>query len=49
MGKKAKSEAPKKKKHHRFKKLVKLAVLAGAAYSAKKIWDQQRGRKKSPK
>lgn len=39
----------KPKKHHRFKKLVKLVVLAGAAYGAKKYWDnrKQSGAKKS--
>lgn len=30
-----------KKKHHRLKKLVKLAAMAGAVYGAKKLWDKQ--------
>jgi len=31
-----------KKKHHRMKKLVALAALAGAAYGAKKLADSRR-------
>ncbi len=34
-----------KKRHHRVKKLVKLALLAGAAYGAKRVWDKRQGSK----
>lgn len=30
------------RKHHRLKKLIKLAALAGAAYGAKKLWEKQK-------
>ncbi len=40
MAKNASQAAP-KKKHHRLKKLVRLAAVAGAVYGAKKLWDQQ--------
>lgn len=36
-----------KKKHHRLKKLVKLAAVAGAVYGAKKLWDSQQ--RKTPR
>jgi hypothetical protein len=40
----AKKNTPKepKKKHHRMKKLVAFAALAGAAYGAKKLVDSRR-------
>jgi len=45
MAKKHTSQRP-AKKHHRVKKLVKLALVAGAAYGVKR-WLNQR-KKKSP-
>lgn len=35
-----------KKKHHRLKKLVKLAAVAGAVYGAKRLWDRKQRRAK---
>lgn len=45
MAKNSTSPAKPKKKHHRLKKLVKLAAVAGAVYGAKKLWDQQHKKK----
>jgi len=47
MAKKQPNEKP-KKKHHRIKKLMKLAVVAGAAYGVKKYLDSKKGFTKKP-
>lgn len=40
---KQQSSAKPKKKHHRAKKLMKLAVVAGAAFGIKKYLDSRKG------
>ncbi len=40
------SQAAPRKKHHRLKKLVKLAAVAGAVYGAKKLWNRKQRRPK---
>lgn len=47
MGKHKTNDKP-KKKHHRIKKLMKLAVVAGAAYGVKKYLDSKKGFSKKP-
>ncbi|MBI4090135.1 MAG: hypothetical protein HY421_01915 [Candidatus Kerfeldbacteria bacterium] len=40
---------PAKKKSGKAKKLAKLALLAGAIYGAKKLWDAQQKKQRGPK
>ncbi len=44
----AKQQSGAKKKHHRVKKLLKLAAVAGAAYGVKKYLDSRKGTGSKP-